>query len=336
MGLLESLWHYTAKFAPRGNFGCKSDDSLARWIGWTLGPEILMDALLQSGWIDKSDGDRYLIHDWPEHADDAVHRQLARAQQWFADGTPPKLTRLGEKERQRAKAFYNTHSPPEDPSQNGLQPTPDVRPECAQRAPDVRTKGAQSAPRPAPPRQSPAPPRQSRKKEETNVRASARPCKQRVDTIWEKGIEAALCYSKNPERWELIEKWRGCLRSLAKDHPNDGDEVFARVIHGYRYARRGWAQVDNFFTLKTMLMSVANRELYLAAFHDAVQHGLQPPFKEPGDDSRVASARRVAQSIEDQISARQQKPPQAGPDDQGGTAATAGTPAATVRSLQVR
>ena len=136
MGFLEAMWHFTAKYTPQGDIGAKSDTAIVRWIGWPLSPETLIGPLVDSGWLDADADARVLVHDWSEHTDDAVHRQLARARLRFADGTAPKLTRLSEKERQKAEAFYGDGTPKESTPDSGSAHA--VRPECAPPEPEPR------------------------------------------------------------------------------------------------------------------------------------------------------------------------------------------------------
>ena len=77
-GVLEVIWHLTAREAPQGNIGKLSDAAIARWVGWADDPARLVAALVNSGWLDKSDTHRLVVHDWHEHADDAVKKSLLR------------------------------------------------------------------------------------------------------------------------------------------------------------------------------------------------------------------------------------------------------------------
>jgi hypothetical protein len=108
VGLLESIWHLTAKEAPRGNIGKLSNEDIAFAIDYRGDESELIEALVHSGWLDRDPVERLLVHDWHEHADDAVQMKLARGRQYFASGQTPKLGRLPGKEREAAIAFY-TH-----------------------------------------------------------------------------------------------------------------------------------------------------------------------------------------------------------------------------------
>jgi len=110
-GILEALWHFCALYTPDGAIGRIPPEAVADWIGYDQ-PAKLMAALTACRWID-GEGSAAIIHDWPAHAEDSVHMRLARAHQRFADGSAPKLTRLGRAERLAARAFFqNGHETP--------------------------------------------------------------------------------------------------------------------------------------------------------------------------------------------------------------------------------
>lgn len=114
VGILESLWHLTAREAPRGDIGRLSDERIAIGIDWGGDAHRLVSALIDAGWIDQigddppagqrrsvtpidaspivNDADRcqsaghqrLLIHDWPDHCDEAVKKYLKRNGLCFA------------------------------------------------------------------------------------------------------------------------------------------------------------------------------------------------------------------------------------------------------------
>lgn len=141
MGLLEALWHFTARVARRGDIGRWTDEQIARSIGWnrTEAGE-LVRALVAERWVDVSDEHRLVVHDWSTHADDAIHIALARSGEHFADGVRPKLNRLSKRERARISKIFRAHTK-----------AISVRTPCAQ----MRTTSAPPEPEPEPePRQS--------------------------------------------------------------------------------------------------------------------------------------------------------------------------------------
>lgn len=161
VGLLESLWHLAARQTPRGDIGTLSDEDIALGIDYRGDEGALLQALAEAGWLDTDAEHRYLIHDWSEHADDAVQRKVARDLQYFADGRQPKLTRLNKNDRADAKALAfwekrtecaQTDTPGAREREMGAQIAP---PESG------RTSGVLPEPLPSPspePRQSPASP----------------------------------------------------------------------------------------------------------------------------------------------------------------------------------
>lgn len=149
VGIFESLIHWTARYAPRGDIGRWSDEAIADGIRWERAHAVrLVGALTTVGFVDVDSEHRLLLHGWSEHADDAVHRQLARGLQTFADGTVPNTSRLGAKEKAKADRHFRSLK----------ARAPKVRTPGAREEHVGRTSGAQNAPcqSPAPPRQSPA------------------------------------------------------------------------------------------------------------------------------------------------------------------------------------
>lgn len=110
VGLMESLWHLTAREAPRGDIGKLSDEDIALGIDYRGDETAMIEALVLSGWLDQNETSRLLVHDWDEHADDAVHMRLARAQEFFCSGCAPKIARLTGKDREKAHDFYTTYA----------------------------------------------------------------------------------------------------------------------------------------------------------------------------------------------------------------------------------
>jgi hypothetical protein len=86
VGILELLWHFTAKFAPQGDIGKYSDLVIAQAVGWQrptgrrgVTPECtLSDALVEAKWLDRDPERRLIVHDWEDHMDQSVERVLAR------------------------------------------------------------------------------------------------------------------------------------------------------------------------------------------------------------------------------------------------------------------
>ena len=101
VGILELLWHVVSNSTPRGDIGSMSNRNIARKLEWDGDPDELIHALIETGWIDEHDDHRLIIHDWPDHADDAVHMRLGRMTKTFADGQYPNLRRMSKAEAQK-------------------------------------------------------------------------------------------------------------------------------------------------------------------------------------------------------------------------------------------
>ena len=106
VGLLELLWHFTAKYSPQGDVGKWDDQAIAEQLYWEGDPSTLIGALVACGWVDEDERHRLIVHDWSEHADEAVHFRLAKSRLRFADGRAPNLRGLNSRERAEAGEYY--------------------------------------------------------------------------------------------------------------------------------------------------------------------------------------------------------------------------------------
>jgi hypothetical protein len=78
VGHLELLFHFAASRAPRGDIGKWSDAEIAVAAGWDKDPRPFLAALLTARWVEPArDPYRLVIHDWHEHADQTVQRNVA-------------------------------------------------------------------------------------------------------------------------------------------------------------------------------------------------------------------------------------------------------------------
>jgi hypothetical protein len=138
VGILEMVWHTTAKFTPQGNIGKWSDKSIAERVGWTKKADLLMRALVKTGWLEEDAEHRLLVHDWHDHADQTVERALAKKGLDFVTRARPKLVSIQhETDANRAEtsselaalALPEPKPLPEPlPSQAGPLPGPELEP----------------------------------------------------------------------------------------------------------------------------------------------------------------------------------------------------------------
>jgi len=110
VGVMESLWHFAAQYCQPGDIGRYSDREIADAIDYDGDATQLVAGLREARWIDAHDVHRLVLHDWFEHADDAVHISLARSVRRFASGEMPHLTRLSTKEREEIEAKFCAHT----------------------------------------------------------------------------------------------------------------------------------------------------------------------------------------------------------------------------------
>lgn len=113
VGLLQTLWNKTDINCPRGDIGKFSNEDIAVIVDWRRDPDELINALVRRCWIDEHPEHRLIIHDWPAHCENTTHRKVARAKEFFADGSTPNLSGLG-KEQSSIEDFYEREAEKRD------------------------------------------------------------------------------------------------------------------------------------------------------------------------------------------------------------------------------
>ena len=104
IGILEGIWHFAADYTPEGDIGRYADDAIAEFIGWDhelVDGAQLVQALVDTHWLDANDRSRVVIHDWHDHAPEWVIKKLQRAQKTFVTGPHPRLDGVADNGRQR-------------------------------------------------------------------------------------------------------------------------------------------------------------------------------------------------------------------------------------------
>jgi hypothetical protein len=83
MGWLEAVWHFTGRFTPQGNIGKYTDQAIEAWVEWNGEPGFLIASLIETGWLDRENTHRLVVHDWAQHADKATKNALVRGKLQF-------------------------------------------------------------------------------------------------------------------------------------------------------------------------------------------------------------------------------------------------------------
>ncbi|MCF7848734.1 MAG: hypothetical protein K9M45_07790 [Kiritimatiellales bacterium] len=108
-GLLEAVWNLTAQTAYRGDIGKLSNDDIAASIEWDGDADELIMALLETGWLDKSENHRLVVHDWEDHCAKYVKANIAR---YGGLEVSPKEAPKGGSQRRSPKGGSQTTLPP--------------------------------------------------------------------------------------------------------------------------------------------------------------------------------------------------------------------------------
>lgn len=88
LGHLELLWAFTGKQAAQGNIGKWADGAIARACYWMGRPELFIQALHESGFLDADEVHRFTVHDWHEHAPRWVKLKLNKLGITFISSAP--------------------------------------------------------------------------------------------------------------------------------------------------------------------------------------------------------------------------------------------------------
>lgn len=121
-GLMESIWLVTGINFPQGGIRWSAEE-LAIAIDYPDDAEAMLEALVKRKLLEPIDGG-WFVHDWHEHADDAVHMKLARQGWRFDNGAMPELRRLSKEQRERAMAKYQATETPE-PAKEDVRTDPE-------------------------------------------------------------------------------------------------------------------------------------------------------------------------------------------------------------------
>jgi hypothetical protein len=125
VGILETLWHFTCEYAPRGNIGKWSDDEIADWIGIDrIHFGCVLELLIKHRWIDQSEEHRLVVHDWHEHAGDSLKKWFVSSVQTFVTGevTRRKYDKKTSPVKDNIRSTSELHLPVSPRSHPGLTP----------------------------------------------------------------------------------------------------------------------------------------------------------------------------------------------------------------------
>jgi len=112
VGLLECLWHFTARYAAQGDVGRFENDIIASALDWKKKPDDLISALIAEKWLDVHEKYRLVVHHWSDHSDDTANTYLLRSNLPYCDG------------KQARQRYKKDKKEDECPSTDGKCPEP--------------------------------------------------------------------------------------------------------------------------------------------------------------------------------------------------------------------
>lgn len=131
VGILESVFNFTALYAKRGDIGKWTNAEIAAAIEWQGDPDALINALADARWLDRCTKHRLLVHDWEHHCDQTAERSDEVRKQGFAKlFTAESTPMLGDASIQLAKTIPPKPSPEPSPEPSP-KPSPKSSPESS-------------------------------------------------------------------------------------------------------------------------------------------------------------------------------------------------------------
>jgi hypothetical protein len=142
VGIMESLWHLTAREAPLGDIGKLSNEDIAIGIDYDGDPDVLIETLVSVGWLDNSyDVSRLVVHDWHEHADDSTKKAVSRRSLKFAVAVKKSPDKSGQ-----VRTNPEINRLPEPVPEPEPVPVPDAVPEAVATKPQQQQQPAKKKP----------------------------------------------------------------------------------------------------------------------------------------------------------------------------------------------
>lgn len=124
-GCLTSIWQRIAKDYPTGRLTRNALITILKTTGWDkmIEPDKFITAAShpEHQWLDPLEDGSFYIHDWHEHADDAVHATLYRSVRTFGNGSRPKAKKISRDEKEELDRLWQ-EMPPAGQRQPAGQP----------------------------------------------------------------------------------------------------------------------------------------------------------------------------------------------------------------------
>jgi len=102
LGIVEAMCnHFAPRSTPQGDIGRCTDEEIALGLRTTRNAQLVVQSLTTATWLDPHPDYRLLIHDWEEHADEAVRKWLIRHKLPWLTVSGPRRVRVRTASRQR-------------------------------------------------------------------------------------------------------------------------------------------------------------------------------------------------------------------------------------------
>jgi len=129
VGVLECLWHFTARHAIRGDVGRWTDEEIAEAIDWPGDAQGLVEALVACRFLDRHPTHRLVVHDWHDHCDQSTRKTLKKHGLEFASTGGPFRNDSGTFQNDSGTIPERSGTIPDRSGQPKPKPKPEPKPE---------------------------------------------------------------------------------------------------------------------------------------------------------------------------------------------------------------
>ena len=122
VGLLESLWVFCMANAMDGGIGRHNNEDIAAAMEWAGGADEMIDALVETGWLDRHPDCRLSVHDWEDHCPTYIKGIMSRKGKSFVSSSSLSPQLSSPLSPQLSPEPSTPLDPPENPTQSGQLP----------------------------------------------------------------------------------------------------------------------------------------------------------------------------------------------------------------------
>lgn len=128
IGIIENLFHFTARYAADGGIGKHSEIRIARGLKWPWNKAYLVSLLRDAGFLDSLNNGLLYVHDWHVHSDETADKWLADNGLRYANGKPTRRVGKSRDKSRQSEPEPESEPLPEPESKSEPESVPESEP----------------------------------------------------------------------------------------------------------------------------------------------------------------------------------------------------------------